>query len=114
MSASRGIEQFKKNGSRFFGAAEADLGRRQLGTYGFICPGAANGPSPPPALPNQRSPLFLKCLVEVFPEHEADGEDAEAALADFGDGFGGAGDGGGDDEQGGDEGGGADEEDGEG
>ena len=52
--------------------------------------------------------------VEVFPEHEADGEDAEAALADFGDGSGGAGDGGCDDEEGGDEGGGADEEDGEG
>ncbi len=53
-------------------------------------------------------------LVEVFPEHEADGENAEAALADFGDGCGGAGDAGGDDEEGGDEGGGADEEDGEG
>ncbi len=53
-------------------------------------------------------------LVEVFPEHEADWEDAEAALADFGDGGSGAGDAGGDDEEGGDEGGGADEEDGEG
>ena len=42
-------------------AAEADLGRRQLGTYALICPGAVNGPSPPPALPNQRPHLSLKC-----------------------------------------------------
>jgi hypothetical protein len=28
------LEQFKKNCSRFFGAAEVDLSRRQLGTYG--------------------------------------------------------------------------------
>ena len=52
--------------------------------------------------------------MEVLPEHEADGDDAEAAGADFGDGGGGASDGGGDDKEGGDEDGRADEEDGDG
>ena len=56
------LEQFKKYCSRSFGAAEADLVRRQLGTYALICPGAANGPSPPPALPNQRPHPFLNAL----------------------------------------------------
>ena len=61
-----GLEQFKKNCSRTFGAAEAGLVRRQLGTYVLRCPCAANGPSPPPALPNQRPPLFLKCSSPSF------------------------------------------------
>ena len=55
------VSRFKQNCSRFFGAAEVDLSRRQLETSVFICPGAANGPSPPLALPNQRPHLFLKC-----------------------------------------------------
>jgi|LakMenEpi03Aug12_release.lakeMendotaPanAssembly.Ray.scaffolds.fasta_scaffold254047_4 hypothetical protein len=60
--AGTALEQLKKNCSRTFGAAEADLGRRQLGTYVLICPFASNGPSPPPALPNQRPHLFLNAL----------------------------------------------------
>jgi len=60
-SGSDYLEQFKQNCSRFFGAAEVDLSRRQLGTYVLLCPGAANGPSPPPALPNQQLHLYLKC-----------------------------------------------------
>jgi hypothetical protein len=68
------LEQFKKNCSHTFGAAEADLGRRQLGTYVLICPGAANGPSPPPALPDQRPHPFLKCsnstrMLFSLPDH---------------------------------------------
>ena len=51
----------KQTCSRFFGALEADLGGRQLGTYALMCPGAANGPAALPELPNQRPPLFLKC-----------------------------------------------------
>jgi hypothetical protein len=57
----RDLEPFEQNCSRFFGAAEVDLSRCQLGTSVLICPGAGNGPDPPLALPNQRPPLFLKC-----------------------------------------------------
>jgi hypothetical protein len=38
------LEQLKKNWNRLFGAAEADLFRRQLGTNEPVCPCAGNGP----------------------------------------------------------------------